>query len=185
VGSFISLINAPRADFGRLIAIVHDKTRTKEWIMNRKALPVLALLIVVIGTVAAPATAQSRRKISLEAAVPFEFVVGNRPFPAGNYTFEMATGSPKTTDQSGVLVVRSRERNLYAAVATGVAADANTHVNPKLTFVHDGERVMLSKVWRPGNVAGLSVHTAGGEETEASGRGDAITLDAMAVTEKF
>ena len=131
--------------------------------MNRKALPLFAALIALIG-IAANANAQQRRKITLEASVPFEFVVANRTFPAGRYTFEMATGSPKLSDEAGVLIVRGGERRLYAAVATQVTADSNSHVEPKVVFVRNGDRVFLSKVWRQGNAAGLSLHAPNPEE---------------------
>jgi hypothetical protein len=134
--------------------------------MNRKALPIVAALIVLIGIISSQAQAQPKRKVTLEASVPFEFVVGNRAYPAGRYTFEMATGTPKSTDRSGVLVVRSRERKLYTAVATSVTDDRNPHDGHKLIFVRNGGRVFLSKVWRQGNPAGLSVPTAPGA-TEA------------------
>ena len=151
--------------------------------MNRKALPLFALLITLIGITAGSSSAQTRRKVSLEASVPFEFVVGNHAFPAGTYVFEMATGSPKTSEQAGVLVVRSHERKLYAAVATGVAADENAHVQPRLMFVHSGDRVFLSKVWRQGDTAGLSVHTApGATEAKDWEESQVLTLDAMAVS---
>lgn len=153
--------------------------------MNRKALPLFALLIAFIGIIAGSAQAQTqtRRKVTLEATVPFEFVVANRTFPAGHYVFEMATGSPKSSDQSGVLVVRGNERKFYAAVATGVAADANAHVSPKLTFVRGGDRVFLSQIWRQGDRAGLSVHTApNATEAEDWQESEVLTLDAMAVS---
>jgi len=79
--------------------------------MNRKAVPLFALFITLIG-ITAGAEAQAHRKAALQASVPYEFVVGNRVFPAGTYVFEMATGSPKTTDQGGVLIVHNRERKL-------------------------------------------------------------------------
>jgi hypothetical protein len=152
----------------------------KESDMNRKVFPAFAILLTLIGIAAGSSDAQTRRKVALEASVPFEFVVGNRSFPAGSYTFEMATGSPKTSDQSGVLVVRSHERGLYTAVATGVAADANAHVSPKLTFVRSGDRVFLSKVWRQGNPTGLSVPTEAGA-TDGSEQSEVLIIDAMAV----
>jgi hypothetical protein len=148
--------------------------------MKRKALPLIAAFVTLIG-ITAGANAQTGRKVTLEASVPFDFVVANRAFPAGKYLFEMATGHPKTTDQAGVLVVRSRERKLYAAVATDVATDANAHVSPKLVFARTGDRVFLSKVWRQGNVAGLSLHAPAGIQHELSQESELVTLDAIAV----
>jgi hypothetical protein len=146
--------------------------------MKRKALPLIAVITMLIG-ITAGANAQNRRKVTVEASVPFEFIVANRVFPAGTYVFEMATGSPKTTDQAGVLVVRNRERKLYAAVATDIASDGNAHVAPKVTFTRNGDVAYLSKVWRQGNLAGLSLRTPSlaevGEESEV------VTLDASVV----
>lgn len=151
--------------------------------MNRKALPQFALLIALIAVSVGSSWAQTRRKITLEASVPFEFVVGNRAFPAGHYVFEMATGSPKIADQAGVLVVHGNERRLYAAVVTGIETESNAHVSPKLMFVRNGDRVYLSKVWRQGDAAGLRVHTApGATEAEDWQESDVLTLDAKLVT---
>jgi len=150
--------------------------------MTRKTLPLFVLLIAVIGISTATANAQTRRKGSFEAAVPFEFVIGNRAFPAGTYVFEMATGSPKTTEQAGVLVVRNHERKLYAAVSTDVASDSNAHVNPKVVFMRSGERVYLSKVWRQGSVAGLSVHlSVEASQPEDWQESEVLTLDAIPI----
>lgn len=152
--------------------------------MNRKALPLFATLIALIA-ITAGANAQTRTKVTLEASVPFEFVVANRAFPAGNYTFEMATGSPKITDQAGVLIVRSGERKLYAAVATNVAADSNAHVDPKLVFVRNGDHVFLSKVWRQGNTAGFILHAPNANETEDRQESQVLTLDARVIDGGF
>ena len=50
------------------------------------------MLITLIGITTNSSEAQSRRKITLEASVPFKFVVANRALPAGHYVFELATG---------------------------------------------------------------------------------------------
>jgi len=153
--------------------------------MNRKALPIVAALIVLIGIISSQAQAQPKRKVTLEASVPFEFVVGNRAYPAGRYTFEMATGTPKSTDRSGVLVVRSRERKLYTAVATTVTDDRNPHDGHKLIFVRNGDRVFLSKVWRQGNTSGLSVPTAPGSteaiEADERPKPEVLTVEASLI----
>jgi hypothetical protein len=132
--------------------------------MITKALPAFVLPIAMIAITSSAAQAQTHRKVALQASVPYEFVVGNRTLPAGNYVFEMATGSPKSTDQAGVLIVHNYERKLYVAVATGVENDSNTHVLPRLVFLRNGDRVYLSKVWRQGEIAGLSVHTPATQE---------------------
>lgn len=143
--------------------------------MTRKALSLFAILIVLIG-ITATANAQPRHEITAVAYVPFEFVVGNRIFPSGTYVFEMATGYPKTGDQAGVLVVRNRERMLYAAVATGVSLDGDSHATPRLVFRRDGNRVYLSNVWCRGSAAGLSVYLP--QNANEMVEREALTLDA-------
>jgi len=153
--------------------------------MKRKALPRFVVLIATIGITAGvtggTADAQTRRKVTLEASVPFEFVVGNHTFPAGTYILEMATGSPKPSDHLGVLVVRGQGPTFYAAVATDVAADGNANLGHKLMFVRNGDRVYLSKVWRQGNGAGLSIHTTPEAEAQEWEQSEVLTLDGMAV----
>lgn len=149
--------------------------------MKIKALPLFAMLITLIGITAGAAHAQGRRKVTLEASVPFEFVVGNRAFPAGNYVFEIATGLPKTSDRAAVLVVRGRESRLYAAVATGITDGTNARIGHKVEFMRDGDRVFLSKVWQQGSPAGLSVHTAQALSTDVQQESQVVILDALAV----
>lgn len=145
---------------------------------NKRVLTLFAMLVMLVGTVAV-AQAQNRRKVTVEAAVPFEFMVGDRAFPAGTYVFEMATGSPKSTDESGVLVIRNRDRRLYTAVATDVAHDQNAHVSPKVVFARSGDRAYLANVWHQGNAAGLRLHTP--SITEDWQESELVTLDAYGV----
>ena len=125
--------------------------------MTSKALPLFAISMTLIAFTAV-SPAQPRHELTAAAYVPFEFVIGNRVFPAGTYVFEIATGSPTITDEAGVLVVRNREAGLYAAIATGVAADSDVHTRPGLAFRRDGERMYLANVWCRGSEAGLAVH---------------------------
>lgn len=143
--------------------------------MKRKIVSLAALLITSIGFASAQNITRPKHEITVVAFVPFEFEVGNRAFPSGTYVFEMATGSPKLTDQAGVLVVRNRERQLYAAVATGVAANQETHATPKLAFARYGEHVYLSKVWCQGSETGLSVYLPEGVDEVVES--EALTLD--------
>ena len=145
---------------------------------NKRVLTLFAMLVMLVGTVAV-AQAQNRRKVTVEAAVPFEFMVGDRAFPAGTYVFEMATGSPKSTDESGVLVIRNRDRRLYTAVATDVAHDQNAHVSPKVVFARSGDRAYLANVWHQENAAGLRLHTP--SITEDWQESELVTLDAYGV----
>lgn len=145
----------------------------------KKVLPIFVFLICLIAIASGTAQAQSRRKLTAQASVPYDFVVGNRVLPAGTYVFELATGSPKSTDQAGVLVVHNYERRLYVAVATGVENDTHAHVSPKLVFVRSGNRLYLSKFWRQGEMAGLAVHTPMSQADEQ--KSEFLTLNATTI----
>jgi len=133
--------------------------------MQRTSLAKFTVLIALIAVTAA-AESQSRDKVTVEASVPFEFAAGNRALPAGNYVFEMATGVPKLCDETGVLIIRNRERGLYVAIAAEVTANQHAPAAPQLVFVRDGERMLLSKVQRQDNAAGLHLRTTA-DTTEA------------------
>lgn len=128
--------------------------------MKLKTLTTATTVLVLIGLSILPASAQSKQKIAIEAAVPFEFVVGNRAFPAGTYVFEMATGMPLATDRAGVLVVHSKETKVYAAILTDVTLESHANSGPEVQFVRDGDRVFLSKVYRHGNAIGFQLYSA-------------------------
>jgi hypothetical protein len=165
-----------RASFGIGVAAAPAK---KEHITMKKTLPIFAFLICLIAITSGAAEGQNLRKTTVQASVPYDFVVANRVLPAGVYVFELATGSPKSSDQAAVLVVRNYERRLYVAVATGVENDSNAHLSPKLVFVRSGDRVYLSKFWRQGETAGLTVPTptnSGGEQ-----QSEFLTLNATTV----
>jgi len=150
--------------------------------MNRKARPLIALVVALFGIATSYAVAQTHRKVTLQASVPFAFEVGNRTFPAGSYIFEMATGSPMVTDKSAVLVVRNSERKLYAAVATDITAMDAAPAAHKVQFVREGNRVYLAKVWHQGNAAGLNVRAASGAGTELESQEiDVLSVNAVPV----
>ena len=106
--------------------------------MKANLFRVTALLAVVLAFSAVSAYGQSA--IQRERfVVPFNFNVGQKVLPAGEYTF--------STDRS-IVRIQSRDgkQNLVALpYRTSIAAQS--HANTKLTFKRYGDSYVLAQVW--------------------------------------
>jgi len=112
-------------------------------------------------------SAQSDHKTT--AAVPFDFMVGNRHMPAGTYDI--------TSGQSTLLV--RGEDNGSASFAIAISAyAAKTQEQAKLVFKRYGERYFLSQVWYPGSDQGRQLQVSKVERELAmnSGKPEIVTL---------
>jgi len=114
----------------------------------RKVLASLSVLGLAV-VLAAPIAAQS---ITVKASVPFEFTVGTRALPAGDYTVD-------TMSSSGILVVRSESGGSDASALTlsisGAKAGARSQI--LLVFHRYGDRYFLSQVWDGTKAAGRTI----------------------------
>ena len=63
--------------------------------------------------------------------VPFAFTVGNRTFPAGDYTFETLLNDAQGIE---ILVVRCNDRPIYHAVASNTLRGNDQQLGSKLVF---------------------------------------------------
>ena len=119
--------------------------------MKSKIVPLIVLW--VLSLYPSVGNAQTAHRSALTVKVPFEFVVGNRTFPAGTYKFQSLLNSVPSKDAIDVLVVRSAEGCLYSAMVADVIASDEPN-NPRLVFTRSGGRALLSEVWEPGKSAG-------------------------------
>ena len=115
----------------------------------------------------------------LSVKVPFEFVVGNRIFPAGIYKFQSLLNSVAGKDAIDVLTVRSTEGWLYQAVVADVAAIRAEPNKPRLSFTRSGGRAFLSEVWEPGKQAGCLIRNHK-DQTQIAQDDERVTLLASA-----
>ena len=124
--------------------------------MKRQALTVLSttifLVMLAVGTVHADPGRQVR------AEVPFDFMVGNKAYPAGTYAV-------KYTDPQGVLVVQigedDRRRTLLWS-NTAPAQPIQDH-SPRLIFNRYGEQYFLTQVWAGRDIGGRALRKFHGE----------------------
>jgi hypothetical protein len=112
----------------------------------------------------------------LRVKVPFEFVVGNRTFPAGTYKFQSLLNSIPGKDAIDVLTVRSTEGQLYQAIVTDIAEISAEPNKPRLMFTRSGGRAFLSEVWEPGKRAGCLIRAHNVRTQTPQGDGENITL---------
>ena len=97
---------------------------------------------LLFGGLLALATSLSAESALLQVNVPFAFMAGTTPMPAGNYTIEEPT-------MHGVLLLRGSQPNSTALVLA-VNAGPSTTTRAGVTFSRRGGDVVLSTVSVPG-----------------------------------
>jgi len=85
----------------------------------------------------------------LKASVPFEFSVGKKSYPAGDYLIQR-TG-PNT------LSLRSAEGQFLAVIQTGPVQSLNQRASSVLRFRTVGGRHVLEQVWQSGTTLGYQL----------------------------
>ena len=100
----------------------------------------MLILIVALAFVTAVASAngQSQR---VKADIPFEFAVGDKLLPAGEYTVKSATAAGEA------LTIRSENAKSSAMRLTNAIEDQRNRGQVKLVFHRYGERCFLAEVW--------------------------------------
>jgi hypothetical protein len=99
-------------------------------------------------TVLLMATAAQAQQTSVRADVPFDFVVGNQAYPAGEYALKSLLGN-------GVPI---RVENLQGETSKVVLSEACTSnkaaTSTRLVFHRVGDSYFLYQIWQQGNTWG-------------------------------
>ncbi|MDI1241028.1 MAG: hypothetical protein PSX80_03800 [bacterium] len=96
-------------------------------------------LAIAVGFSAVEASAQGK---VLEANIPFEFVVGNRTLPAGEYKITL----PGTGEASKV-TFRSTEGDSFSMALTQGVSSSKSEVANGLVFLRAGDKRVLYRVF--------------------------------------
>ena len=98
------------------------------------------MLIVALAFVTAVVSAngQSHR---VKADIPFEFTVGDKALPAGEYAIRSATTGGEA------MMIRSEDAKSVALRLTNAIADKRNVGQVQLVFHRYGERYFLAEVW--------------------------------------
>lgn len=106
----------------------------------RSVLFVVAVLLL--------ATAARAQQIPVKADVPFDFVVGDRAYPAGEYTLKSGL------ENSGILRLDNTQASIANFVSSNRCESRAASKETKLVFHRMGTRYFLYQVWVAGSMTG-------------------------------
>jgi len=115
--------------------------------MRKQALKNFTMLSLVLMLTAVSVCAQSDR--SKVTNIPFNFIVGQKTLPAGEYTVE-----PNKRDSHNVWLVQRRDGRKSALFTTMPVRASETQEKTKLIFHKYGDQYFLSQIWTPGSNSG-------------------------------
>jgi len=116
--------------------------------MKRIAANITSLMVVVL-LLATAGYAQYVQRLILKVDVPFEFNVGKKTFPAGEYL--VVRIAPYT------LALRDSKGRFLTSVGTGTVLSLTARSTPKLKFELQDGRYVLREVWPGGSTAGYQL----------------------------
>ena len=121
--------------------------------MKRHVYNVIALMVMV-GSMALAAQAQSSGRVQLIANIPFDFQVGNKKLPAGEYTVVQVNPA----SDNAVVQLRSKDGSASALVQMS-AAMGRAEKSAKLIFNRYGDNYFFAQAWIDGDQNGLQAAT--------------------------
>lgn len=104
-------------------------------------------LLVAAAALAFGATAQAQ-EVNLRAKVPFDFVLGDKTYPAGEYALQTVMAN----DYS--LYIKSQEKAKPALLVTDVQTASTPAKHSELIFHRMGNTYFLYQVWVAGSEVG-------------------------------
>ncbi len=123
---------------------------------------VLSMSSLMVMLAVVPAFGAGRLSHKIQADIPFDFMVGDKTFSAGTYTFAKPTSTP------GVLRIRSLDGHESVLVITRSVQESLTPPDEtKLVFTRYGDLYFLAQVWTVGEVSGLKLRKSSTESEVA------------------
>jgi hypothetical protein len=117
--------------------------------MKKQAYTMITM-IVLVGSMAVAARAQTGGRTQLIANIPFEFSVGTKTLPAGEYTVRQLNPA----SDHAVLQLRSRDGSASAMVQMG-SVIGKAQESAKLIFRRHGNQYFFAQAWVDGENSGL------------------------------
>lgn len=125
----------------------------------KKAYKMIALMVLV-GSMAVAAQAQTGSRTQLVASIPFQFNVGDQTMPAGEYTVSQVNPS----SDHAVLRLRGKDGSRTVMIQmNSVIAKANE--GSRLVFNHIGDEYYFSQAWVSGEDTGWQASKAKAERS--------------------
>jgi hypothetical protein len=117
--------------------------------MKKQAYTVIAM-IVLVGSMAVAARAQTSGRTQLIANIPFQFSVGNKTLPAGEYTV-LAVDA----DSANVALKIQSQDGKMSAMVRMMTVTGKAQESAKLTFHRYGDQYFFAEAWVDGDTSGL------------------------------
>lgn len=108
----------------------------------------MLMLIVVIALATAVASANAQSSNKVVADVPFEFSVGYKALPAGEYSVQTVASS------GNALLIRSADAKVSALRLSEATDRMKNKSHARLVFHRYGERYFLAEVWNGADTSG-------------------------------
>jgi len=147
--------------------------------MKKQAYTMIAM-VVLVGSMAVAAQAQTNGRTQLIANIPFEFNVGNKTMPAGEYTVLQVNPA----SDHAVLQLRSRDGRASAMVQME-SVMGKAEASAKLIFNRYGNKYFFAQAWVDGENSGLQASRSRAER--ATGRelaGIKMATESVALTRR-
>ena len=124
----------------------------------------LLILVLLTAGGAIRANAQALAEGTIEADVPFAFIVGEKTFPAGKYTLKRADDT-----NPGVLEIRNDKGRgtIFCDVETAQAKENPRQTN--LVFDKIGDQYFLSEIWASDTNVGYRLPKTNAEKSLEGG----------------
>ena len=117
--------------------------------MKRQAYTMIAM-IVLVGSMAVAAKAQTSGRAQLIANIPFQFSIGNKTLPAGEYVVRAVSA-----DSSNVVLKIQSQDGKASMMLQMRTVEGKAQETAKLNFNRYGNHYYFAQAWIDGDNTGL------------------------------
>ena len=112
--------------------------------MTKQTLKTLTMLTLIVGIALAAAMVSANAQVTstfVTANIPFDFVVGDKTLPAGNYKVSSLTSGGNT------LKISSPDGKSAAIRLSDMIPERSQHRTARMVFHRYGQKYFLAQVW--------------------------------------
>jgi hypothetical protein len=124
-----------------------------------KKLIISMIVAVSVGAAALATTLAAPFTVKIRAEIPFDFNVGKKRLPKGEYIIE-------SVGDSGTLTIRNADKG-KSVIFNTVRSKPTDGKKPKLVFNRYGDQYFLSRVWDQSSETILKLNKSGTEKRVA------------------
>lgn len=114
--------------------------------------------IMLAMTLLFGSAAYAQQTVDVRAKVPFDFVLGDKVYPSGDYAVQTVT------DRDFSLSIRNYDAGKHALLMTDPQRTSGPAEQSKLVFHHIGNAYFLFQIWVKGSEVGRQFRMSKGEK---------------------